>query len=116
MRDNEFLGSDAEDGEEGVSYNLENEVRMVKAGVPMLLSTDASVLDPDITAAGGFIGTPLGEGEFLMMRAMKQRGMSNMAVLQGATKNIAAAYHKLDQIGTLEPGDGRPGGGRCRPR
>lgn len=104
VRDNKFLGSDAEDGEEGVSYNLENEVRMVKAGVPMLLSTDASVLDPDITAAGGFIGTPLGEGEFLMMRAMKQRGMSNMAVLQGATKNIAAAYHKLDQIGTLEPG------------
>jgi imidazolonepropionase-like amidohydrolase len=87
-----------------VSYNLENEIRMVKAGVPMLLSTDASVLDPDITAAGGFVGAPVGEGESLMMRAMKQRGMTNMAVLQGATKNIAAAYHKLDQFGTLEPG------------
>jgi imidazolonepropionase-like amidohydrolase len=104
VRDGKFLGSDAENGQEHVSYDLENEVRMVKAGVPMLLSTDASVLDPDITAAGGFVGTPVGEGEFLMMRAMRQRGMTNMAVLLGATRNIAAAYHKLDQIGTLEPG------------
>jgi imidazolonepropionase-like amidohydrolase len=103
-REGKFAGSDAGNGDEKVSYNLENEVRMVKAGVPMLLSTDASVLDPDITAAGGFIGTPVGEGEFLMMRAMKQRGLTNMQVLQGATKNIAAAYHKLDQFGTLEPG------------
>lgn len=77
---------------------------MIKAGIPQLVSTDASVLDPDITAAGGFVGTPVGEGEFLDMRAMKQRGMTNMAILQGATKYIAAAYHKLDQFGTLEPG------------
>jgi imidazolonepropionase-like amidohydrolase len=104
VRDNKFRGSDADNGKEHVSYNLENEVRLIKAGVPLLVSTDASVLDPDITAAGGFVGTPLGEGEFLDMRAMHQRGMTNMAILQGATKNIAAAYHKQDQIGTLEPG------------
>jgi imidazolonepropionase-like amidohydrolase len=104
VRDGKFPGNDADNGNEHVNYDLENEVRMIKAGVPQLLSTDASVLDPDITAAGGFIGTPLGEGEFLEMRAMKQRGMTNMAILQGATKFIAAAYHKLDQFGTLEPG------------
>jgi imidazolonepropionase-like amidohydrolase len=104
VRDQKFLGSDAENGNEHVNYSLENEIRLVKAGVPLLVSTDASVLDPDIVAAGGFVGTPVGEGEFLEMRAMRQRGMTNMAVLQGATKNIAAAYHKLDQIGTLEAG------------
>jgi len=27
-----------------------------------------------------------------------------MAIIQSATRNIAAAYHKLDQFGTLEPG------------
>lgn len=27
-----------------------------------------------------------------------------MMIIQGATKNIAAAYHKLDQLGTLDPG------------
>jgi imidazolonepropionase-like amidohydrolase len=35
---------------------------------------------------------------------MQQRGMTNMMILQAATRNIAAAYHKLDQFGTLEPG------------
>ncbi len=104
VRDNKFPGNDADNGNDSVSYNLENEVRLIKAGVPLLVSTDASVLDPDITAAGGFVGTPVGEGEYLDMRAMHQRGMTNMAILQGATKHIAAAYHKLDQFGTLEPG------------
>ncbi len=109
VRDDKFRGSDADNGEEHVSYNLENEVRLVKAGVPILLSTDASVLDPDITAAGGFIGTPVGEGEFLDMRAMHQRGMTNMADSAGGTKNIAAAYHKLDQIRNARSRqDGRP--------
>ena len=104
VRANDFPGNDKDNGNDNVSYNLENEVRLIKAGVPLLVSTDASVLDPDITAAGGFVGTPVGDGEFLDMRAMHQRGMSNMAILQGATKYIAAAYHKLDQFGTLEPG------------
>jgi imidazolonepropionase-like amidohydrolase len=97
-----LYGSDEKNGE--VNYNLENEVRLVKAGVKLLVSTDASVLDPDITAAGGFIGTPLGEGEITEMETMMKRGMTSMAVIQAATKNIAEAYHKSDQFGTLEPG------------
>ena len=35
---------------------------------------------------------------------MQQRGMTPMMILQAATRNIAAAYHKLDAFGTLEPG------------
>jgi imidazolonepropionase-like amidohydrolase len=38
------------------------------------------------------------------MQAMEQRGMTPMMILQAATRNIAAAYHKLDAFGTLEPG------------
>lgn len=87
----------------------ENEVRMIKAGVPMLLATDAGVNDPDIYASRSDYQKldwmlVLGEGHYLWMRAMVEQGMTPMTVIQSATKNIAAAYHKLDQVGTLEPG------------
>jgi imidazolonepropionase-like amidohydrolase len=46
----------------------------------------------------------IGEAEFEDMQAMQQRGMTPMMILQAATRNIAAAYHKLDLLGTLEAG------------
>ena len=111
VRDQKFPGSDADNGNENVDYALENEIRMIKAGVPMLVSTDAGTIDPDVAkdphgAWGGLGGhaSLIGEAEFLDMRAMRQRGMTPMAIIQSATRNIAAAYHKLDQFGTLEPG------------
>jgi imidazolonepropionase-like amidohydrolase len=87
----------------GTNYGLENQIRLIQAGVPELVSTDAGLIDPDVAADSKF-GTRLGEDEFVLMRGMVQRGMTSMAVLQAATKNIAAAYHKLDQLGTLDPG------------
>jgi cytosine/adenosine deaminase-related metal-dependent hydrolase len=88
-------------------------VRLIKAGVPELVSTDAGTIDPDIAKDFGPDGGPgglgghaslIGEAEFLDMQAMQQRGMTPMTILQAATRNIAAAYHKLDAFGTLEPG------------
>jgi imidazolonepropionase-like amidohydrolase len=38
------------------------------------------------------------------MRAMHQRGMTPMMIIQAASRNVAAAYQKLDQFGTLEAG------------
>src|SRR3984893_3736036 len=111
VRDNNFPDSDQDNGKEGMDYSLENAVRMIKAGVPMLVSTDAGTIDPDVAkdphgAWGGLGGhaSLIGEAEFLDMRAMHQRGMTPMAIIQSATRNIAAAYHKQDQFGTLEPG------------
>lgn len=138
VRENKFPGSDADNGKEGVDYGLENEIRLIKAGVPELVSTDAGTIDPDVAAAwrsgqffafGGFGSDPglaqggsntdhgeadsqvqvpeieqIGDAEFTLMRGMSQRGMTPMMILQAATKNIAAAYHKLDSIGTLEKG------------
>jgi len=119
VRDQKFIGSDADNGKDNVDYSLENEIRMIKAGVPMLVSTDAGLIDPDVARgpvpqisqeAGAapdpsvFIGSEIGVAEFTLMHAMKQRGMTPMAIIQTATKNIASAYHKLDQFGTLEPG------------
>jgi len=109
LADHKFPLTDADNGKEGVSYNLENEVRLIKAGVPELVSTDAGTIDPDIAKdreekGQGAHALPIGESEFVEMHALEQRGMTPMMIIQAATKNIAAAYHKLDQFGTLEPG------------
>jgi imidazolonepropionase-like amidohydrolase len=113
VRDQSFPGSDVDNGKEGVDYSVENAVRLIKAGVPQLVSTDAGTIDPDVAKDFGPDGGPgglgghaglIGEGEFIDMLAMQQRGMSPMMILQAATRNIAAAYHKLDSLGTLEPG------------
>jgi imidazolonepropionase-like amidohydrolase len=92
-------------------YEVENSVRTIKAGVPQIVSTDAGTIDPDVAKDpnglwGGLGGKAslLGEAELLDMEAMQQRGMTPMTIIQTATKNVAAAYHKLDQFGTLEPG------------
>jgi imidazolonepropionase-like amidohydrolase len=113
VHDQSFPGSDKDNGKEGVDYGVENAVRLIKAGVPQLVSTDSGTIDPDVAKDFGPDGGPgglgghaslIGEAEFRDMQAMQQRGMTPMMILQAATRNIAAAYHKLDQFGTLEPG------------
>jgi imidazolonepropionase-like amidohydrolase len=102
-----YWGSDKANGKDNVSYDVENELRLVKAGVPELVSTDAGVIDPDVEKDGGYGTGPtslIGEAEFHCMGVMRKRGMTPMMVIQATTKNIAAAYHKLDEFGTLESG------------
>jgi imidazolonepropionase-like amidohydrolase len=87
----------------------ENQLRLVKARVPLLLATDAGVMDPDafevLKPKLRFERlTELGEGHYLWLKAMVEKGMSPMEAIVSATRNIAAAYHKLDQLGTLEKG------------
>jgi len=87
----------------------DNEVRLVKAHVPLLLATDAGPTDPDALESMKpkmrvDRSTEWGEGHFLWFRAMVEKGMTPMETIVSATRNIAAAYHKLDQFGTLEPG------------
>ena len=36
----------------GTNYRLENQIRMIGAGVPQLLSTDAGLIDPDVAKDG----------------------------------------------------------------
>lgn len=87
----------------------ENQMRFVKAGLPLLLATDAGMTDPDaVEQMSPTLRTDrlteLGEGHFLWFRAMVEKGMTPMTAIVSATRNIAAAYHKLDQFGTLEAG------------
>jgi predicted amidohydrolase YtcJ len=87
----------------------ENQIRLVKAHVPLLLATDAGMTDPDaLEQMNPQLRvdrlTELGEGHFLWFRAMVEKGMTPMEAIVSATRNIAAAYHKLDQFGTIEAG------------
>jgi imidazolonepropionase-like amidohydrolase len=87
----------------------ENDATLIRAGVPVLLATDAGIMDPDERdnvppAEHEDESTALGRGHFLWFEAVKEKGMKPMDAILAATRNIAAAYHKLDDFGTLEPG------------
>lgn len=89
----------------------ENQVRLIKSGVPLLLATDAGVANPIKTEVEADkdqfdVEHPemIGEAHFMWFRAMVEKGMSPMQCIVSATRNNAAAYGKLDQIGTIESG------------
>jgi imidazolonepropionase-like amidohydrolase len=85
--------------------NIQN---MQKAGVQMMLSTDAGVQNP-IGAAESEMPqmdprTKLGEGHFNAMLGLEQMGVPAMDILKISTINIARGYHLDKDIGSLEPG------------
>ena len=89
----------------------ENQVRLMNSGVPLLLATDAGVANPikteeeaDKDEFDAEHPEMLGEAHFMWFRAMSEKGMSPMQSIVSATKNIAAAYGKLNQTGTVENG------------
>ncbi len=86
-----------------------NDVNLIKAGAPLLLATDAGMADPDRLAtmsARAQIDRPteLGEAHFRWFAAVAEKGMKPMDAILAATRNVAAAYKKLDRFGTLERG------------
>lgn len=87
----------------------ENEVQLLRAGATLLLATDAGMIEPDRLAGMSEKEldqrpTTLGEAHFLWFEAMAEKGMEPMDAILAATRNIAAAYQKLDRIGTIESG------------
>lgn len=89
----------------------ENQVRLINSGVPLLLATDAGVANPIKTEVEADkeqfeVEHPemIGEAHFIWFRAMIEKGMTPMQCIVSATRNNAAAYGKLDQIGTVESG------------
>ena len=87
----------------------ENLVRLIKAGAPILMGTDAGCTDPDILAEESpdllkIRPWTLGQDHLLWFKAMTELGMKPMDMLMAATRNPARAYHKDDLIGTLTAG------------
>jgi imidazolonepropionase-like amidohydrolase len=90
------------------SRNL-NVSHFLEAGIPVMMTTDAGIWSPEVVA--GMTGESrvdrldlLGKGHWTWCRAMAERGLSPMEILLSATRNVARAYHKLDEFGTLERG------------
>jgi imidazolonepropionase-like amidohydrolase len=88
-----------------------NQRNMIKAGVTLLLSTDAELQDPvllaEVPTAAADTVDPLmkfGEGHFNSLVGLEEMGMAPMEILKSATSNIARAYKQDSKIGTLEPG------------
>jgi imidazolonepropionase-like amidohydrolase len=88
---------------------LLNITQLIQAGVPLVMTTDAFIWSPEVVAEMApedkmeRLDT-LGKGHFFWCRAMAEKGMPAMDIILAATRNVAAAYHELDQIGTLEKG------------
>lgn len=89
----------------------ENIRNMVKAGVTLLVSTDAGIENPVLLAESTTLASDtvdarvkLGEGHFNALVALEEAGLAPMEVLRAATANIARAYRLDREIGTLEPG------------
>jgi imidazolonepropionase-like amidohydrolase len=87
-----------------------NHSNMIKAGVRLLVSTDAGIEHPLLMSESQTIAADtvdprvkLGEGHFNALVALEEEGMDRMEILKAATSNIAKAY-KLPEIGSLEAG------------
>ncbi len=87
----------------------ENDRRMIAAKIPVLLATDAGIMNPDehdalSEAMKKDESTDLGRAHFLWFKAMAEKGLKPMDAILAATANIAKAYHLDRDLGTLEPG------------
>ena len=86
-------------------------IRLIQAGVSIVMATDSGVSNPvktEVEAGDQDFGAEhpeeLGESHFLWFNAMQSKGMEPMDMLLAATRNVAAAYGKLDSLGTIEKG------------
>ncbi len=90
----------------------ENDRHLIAAGAVILLSTDAGLMGPNAAKnplLGATLGakdlpTHLGDAHLLWLKAANERGMKPMDALLAATRNIAKAYGKAKDLGTLEIG------------
>jgi imidazolonepropionase-like amidohydrolase len=92
-----------------------NTRNLIHSGAPLLLANDGVVFDEELKSdpryARSWVGAPedvnlasLATGHFLWLKAMEEMGCPPMEMLRAATKNIAVAYGKDRDLGTLESG------------
>lgn len=91
-----------------------NARRLIRCGAPLLAATDGFVWSAGMAADPMFNRSHLAPGEdnlfdlssghFAWFRAMEEKGCPPMEMLRAATRNIAVAYGRSQNLGTLEPG------------
>jgi imidazolonepropionase-like amidohydrolase len=110
----EKCGVSSQLGKNLAAWDL-NDRNLIKSGATLLLATDAGITAADALTdpymrnfewwvAGDDRLTKLGEGHFHWLQAMEEKGLAPMDILRAATRNIAVAYRKDQDLGTLEPG------------
>lgn len=87
---------------------------LMRCGAPILLANDGTIPPQEALVDPSFIknwGGPwegnlysLADGHFTWFEAMEEKGYPPMEMLKAATRNIAIAYRKDCDLGTLEPG------------
>lgn len=88
---------------------------LIRSGAQLLLANDGAIFAPGAFAdpfwAKSWAALPeednlmnLGTGHFVWLKAMEEKGCPPMEMLRAATRNIAVAYGKDKDLGTLEPG------------
>lgn len=91
----------------------DNQRRLIRAGARLLLTTDGLANGPRKTThplvRAGWAGSvdhplQLGESHVRWLEAVIERGMTPMDALLAATRDIAHAYGKGAELGTLEAG------------
>jgi len=92
---------------EMADVNLRN---MIKAGVRLLMSTDAGLYNNSTYKWNGTANkipnprTIIGEGHFNALKGLVEKGMAPMEVLRSASSYVAEAYKIDEDVGTLEVG------------
>nr|WP_047169314.1 amidohydrolase family protein [Sphingomonas sp. Y57] len=85
---------------------------LIRAGVTVLLGTDGGLYAPEMASdphwgkymPGEDCLYDLDQGHIFWLKAMDELGLSPMESLKAATRNVAVAYGKGAELGTLEPG------------
>lgn len=87
---------------------------LMRSGAILLLATDAILFGPEMAtdpmwsnfwlAPGEDNLAEFGQGHFVWLKAMEEKGYPPMEMLRAATRNIAVAYNTDKDLGTLEPG------------
>jgi imidazolonepropionase-like amidohydrolase len=92
-----------------------NARNLIQSGAPLLLANDGCLWPPEVKLdpwlSKSWVSAPeesnlgsLGQGHFFWFEAMEEKGCRPMDMLQAATKNIAIAYKKEKDLGTIEKG------------
>lgn len=92
-----------------------NARNFIRCGAKLLLANDGAIVPPEwssdpqwgkswVTAPLEHNLSKLASGHFIWFKAMEEKGCPPMQMLRAATRNIAEAYGKEKDLGTLEAG------------
>jgi imidazolonepropionase-like amidohydrolase len=98
---------------ERLAVRVHNARELIRLGAKLMLAIDGGVFGPTVTSSrlmgtlvSGFPDMPyrLGSAHLYWLKGAVECGMAPMDALLAATRNVAEAYRRDDELGTIEPG------------